>query len=151
MDLLTPLLGTNLRVYMDNYFTSVALLCDLHVRGILACGTVRSNRKGQPASLLPVNMKLQRGEFRQAQKNDLSFAIWMDTKPVVTLSSFHDPTEQGTVLRRREHTHTQVSVLRMLQDYQKHMRGVNLLNQAISYYTLNHRSKKWWAESFFMA
>ena len=27
MDLLTPLLGTNLRVYMDNYFNSVALLC----------------------------------------------------------------------------------------------------------------------------
>jgi len=42
MDLLTPLLSTNLRVYVDNYFTSVALLCDLYVRGILACGTVRS-------------------------------------------------------------------------------------------------------------
>ena len=46
MDLLQPVLGTNLRVYMDNLYTSVGLLADLRVRGIMACGTVRANWKG---------------------------------------------------------------------------------------------------------
>ena len=149
MDLLAPVLGTNLRVYMDNLYTSVALLSDLRVRGILACGTVRANRKGLPAALLPKNVKLQRGEFRRAQKDELSYAIWMDTKPVVTLSNFHDPAQQGTVLRRREQARRQVPVPKMLEDYQQHMRGVDLMDQAISYYMLSHRSKKWWRRVFF--
>ena len=59
MDLLAPVLGTNLRVYMDNLYTSVGLLTDLRVRGILVFGTVRANWKGLPAALLPKNVKLQ--------------------------------------------------------------------------------------------
>ena len=115
MDLLVPVLGTNLSVYMDNLYTSVALLNDLRVRWILACGTVRSNRKGLPAALLPKNVHLQRDEFKVAQKDDLACAVWMDTKPVLTLSNFHDPAEQGTVLRRSEQVRTQVPVPKMLQ------------------------------------
>ena len=87
MDMLVPVLGTNLSVYMDNLNMSVGLLNDLRVRGILA--------------------------------------------------------EQGTVLRRREQVRTQVPVPIMLQDYQQHMRGVDLMDQAVSYYTINHRTKKW--------
>ena len=149
MDLLVPVLGTNLSVYMDNLYTSVGLLNDLRVRGVLACGTVRSNRKGLPAAVLPKNVHLQRGEFKVAQKDDLACAVWMDTKPVLTLSNFHDPAEQGTVLRRRDGVRTQVPVPKMLQDYQQHMRGVDLMDQAVSYYTINHRSKKWWRRLFF--
>ena len=118
--------GTSLQVYMDNLYTSVALLSDLRVRGILACGTGRANRKGLPTTLLPKNVRLQRGEL-----------------------DGHDPAEQGTVLRRREQARTQVPVPKMLEDYQQHMRGVDLLDQAISYYTLNHRSTKWWCRVFF--
>ena len=149
MDLLDPVLGTNLRVYMDNLYTSVGLLTDLRVRGIMACGTVRANRKGLPAALLPKTTKLKRGEFRRAQKDNLTYAIWMDTKPVLTLSNFHNPAEEGTVLRRRDQVRTQVPVPKVLEDYQQHMRGVDLMDQAISYHTLNHRSKKWWRRVFF--
>ncbi|KAK2173148.1 hypothetical protein NP493_896g00035 [Ridgeia piscesae] len=66
----------------------------LRVRGILACGTVGVNRKGLPTTLLPKNVRLQRGEL-----------------------DGHDPTEQGTVLRRREQARTQVPVPKMLEDY----------------------------------
>ena len=149
MDLLTPVLGTGIHVYIDNLYTAVNLFSDLRIRGVMACGTVRSNRKGLPVALLPKNMKLQCGEFKVAQKDDLVFATWMDTKPVLTLSNFHDPTEQGTVLRRRDRVRTQVPVPKMVQDYQQHMRGVDLLDQSISYHTINHRSKKWWRRLFF--
>ena len=145
---MVPVLGTNLSVYMDNLYTSVGLLNDLRVRAVLACGTVRSNRKGLPAAVLPKNVHLQRGEFTVAQKDDLACAVWMDTKPVLTLSNFHDPAEQGTELQRRDRVRTQVPVPKMLQDYQQHMRGVDLMDQAVSYYTINHRSKKWWRRYF---
>lgn len=45
MDLCSHMFGSNLTVYMDNYYTSPELLRDLHLRGIMACGTVRSNHK----------------------------------------------------------------------------------------------------------
>jgi hypothetical protein len=44
--------GKNLQLYFDNFYTSVELLKDLHTRGVLACGTVRTNRKGLPKQLL---------------------------------------------------------------------------------------------------
>ena len=95
MDLLAPVLGTNLQVFMDNLYTLVALLSDLRVRGILACGTVRANQKGLPTTVLPKNVRLRHGEFRRAQKDDLAHSIWMDTKPVVMLSNFHDPADKA--------------------------------------------------------
>ena len=52
-DLLAPVLDTGMHVYMDNLDTSVNLLNDLRIRGIMACGTVHTNRKGLPAALLP--------------------------------------------------------------------------------------------------
>lgn len=34
---------------------------------------------------------------------------------------------------------TEVLVPRQLEDYQEHMKGVDLMDQMIGYYTLNHR------------
>ncbi|KAK2176472.1 hypothetical protein NP493_662g01133 [Ridgeia piscesae] len=72
----------------------------------------------------------------------------MDTKPVPTLTNFHKPAQEGTVLRRREQVHAQVPVPKVLEDYQQHMRGVDLMDRVISYHTLNHHSKKWWPRVF---
>jgi hypothetical protein len=39
MYLCSNMLGKNLRVYFDNFYTSAELLKDLHTQGVLACGT----------------------------------------------------------------------------------------------------------------
>lgn len=36
----------------------------------------------------------------------------------------------------------------MVEDYQKHMKGVDLCDQMTGYYVLNHRSRKWWRRLF---
>ena len=38
-------------LYCDSYLTSVKLMKDLHEKGLYACGTVRTNRKGYPKDL----------------------------------------------------------------------------------------------------
>ena len=116
---------------------------DLHTQGVLACGTVRTNRKGLPKQLLPKQLKLNKHEFKVAQKDELTFCVWQDTKAVCVLSNFHDPEIARTVNRRSGmNIQRPVVVPKMLSDYQKNMKGVDLCDQTVEYYLLNHRSKK---------
>ena len=148
MDLCKNYFGSNLNVYMDNFYTSTDLFNDLFLRGIMACDTVRSNRKGLPKNLLPAKVNLRKHDYKIAQKDNLTFCVWQDTKPVCVLSNFHDPSHRGHVTRRAAETAV-VEVPKMLSDYHKHMKGVDLCDQMIGYYLLNHRSKKWWRRLFF--
>lgn len=87
-DLTAHLQNTNMTVYMDNFYTSTTLLQELLMRRIYACGTVRRNRKGLPAALL--TLKQDKHQYKVAQKDDLTFTAWMDTKSVLVLSNVHD-------------------------------------------------------------
>ena len=89
-DLVDHLYGQYTQVYFDNFYTSPDLLTYLHARQVYACGTVRANHKNLPTALLPKNVNLQWHEFKVAQKDELSFVVWQDTKPVCVLSNFHD-------------------------------------------------------------
>ena len=150
MDLCTPLFGTSAHIYMDNYYSSVPLFHDLHVHGILACGTVRANRKGLPNRLLPKNCKLQRHEFKLAQKDEITFCLWQDTKPVLFFSNFHSPNDTGLVSRRNNvRKKVNVTTPSVVSDYQINMGGVDRMDQMIHYYMINHRSRKWWRRIFF--
>ena len=49
--LMKPLCGTYARIYFDNAYTSIPILQNLQNHQILACGTLRSNRKYVPAEI----------------------------------------------------------------------------------------------------
>ena len=101
MDLAKDYFGSNLTIYMDNFYTGVPLMVDLKNRGVQACGTVRANRKGLPKSKdLTKQAGMNRHQFKVAQQDDLTFCIWQDTKAVMVLSNFHDPTAFGSVRRK---------------------------------------------------
>ncbi|XP_056441941.1 piggyBac transposable element-derived protein 4-like [Gadus chalcogrammus] len=151
MDLARPYYGSHLSIYMDNFYTGVGLLEEMRTHGLYACGTVRANRRGLPKSeLLRKKASLNKHEYRVAQMDDLTFCIWQDTKTVMVLSNHHDPTETGTVNRRKDGANrVPVVVPACLADYQKYMKGVDLLDQMVGYYGFQHRSKKWWRRVFF--
>ncbi|XP_038123493.1 piggyBac transposable element-derived protein 4-like isoform X2 [Cyprinodon tularosa] len=151
MELARPYYGSYLSIYMDNFYTGVTLLEEMKTHGLNACGTVRANRTGLPKNeRLRKNTSMEKHEFRVAQKDDLTFCIWQDTKTVMVLSNHHDPTQTGTVNRKKDGAnHVPLEVPASLADYQKHMKGVDLLDQMIGYYGFQHRSKKWWRRVFF--
>jgi hypothetical protein len=138
-----------LSIYMDNYYTGVPLIRELTQAGVNAVGTVRTNRRELPRRLLPKNLALRKHEFKVAQMNEMTFSVWQDTKPVCVLSNCHSPTEVGRVNRRVVRQQEEVQAPGSLADYQAHMKGVDLLDQMVSYYCMNHRSKKWWRRLFF--
>lgn len=46
-----PYTNLGYRLYVDNWYTSIPLFLELERRGILACGTVRLNRKYLPKDI----------------------------------------------------------------------------------------------------
>ena len=151
MDLAKPYFGSNLTIYMDNFYTGVPLMVDLKNRGVQACGTVRANRKGLPKSKdLTKQAGMNRHQFKVAQQDDLTFCLWQDTKAVMVLSNFHDLRAFGSVRRKANgQRQVEVCVPACLADYQQHMKGVDLLDQMVGYYQIQHRSTKWWRRLFF--
>ena len=132
-------------IYMDNFYTSVDLLRDLIARGIYACGTVRQNRKGLPAEIMPKNRNYGKHDFHVTQNGDISFSVWQDTKPVLTLSTRHNPDDLGEVKHRSgQPEQRQILVPKMVQDYQEYIKGVDLCDQMCTYYIMDLRSRKWW-------
>ncbi|KAK3797066.1 hypothetical protein RRG08_065832 [Elysia crispata] len=126
-DLVAPYHHSNIRVTMDNFYTSVPLLRDLARNGVLAIGTVRSNRKYLPNDLLPKSVRLEKHQYRVAQADNLTFCVWMDTKAVLVMSNYHCPTLTGVVRRRAGQADQQQLVMPMaLAGYQENMKGVDL-------------------------
>lgn len=126
LDLAEPYKGTYLSIYMDNFYTSVDLLQELSGRCLKGCGTIRSNRKGLPKDqMLTKKAALGKHLYRVAQRDDLTFVVWQDTKLVMVLSNHHDPTATGIVRRRTgQPQQEEVKVPASLADYQTHMKGL---------------------------
>jgi hypothetical protein len=124
---------------------------DLQVKVVKACGTVRAGRKDLPKNKeLTKKAGLNKHQFNVAQQDDLTFCVWQDTKTVMVLSNFHDPTANGSVKRRTGgQRQIDVRVPACLADYQQHMKGVDLLDQMVAYYQIRHRPTKWWRRLFF--
>ena len=60
----------------------------------------------------------------------------------MALSNYHDPTEKGSVKRRKkECNQTKIVMTAWLSHYQKLMKGVDLLDQIVGCYQYKHRSK----------
>ena len=51
MDLMEKFCDKGYVLFTENYYSSVPLFQDLSSQGTLACGTVRSNRKGLPKDI----------------------------------------------------------------------------------------------------
>ena len=78
----------NHRIYFDNFFSSIPLCEYLQAHGILACGTIRSNRKDVPT--LVADKQMKRGEFDfRSTSGGISVYKWMDSKVVYFISNFH--------------------------------------------------------------
>ena len=90
------------KLFIDNFYTLVALLFYLSMNGIRACGTARSNRKHFPKLALSQEakrLKLKLGEFVSASYCDQLAILWKDHKEVYMLSTMHDPVN-GTPVNR---------------------------------------------------
>ena len=77
-DLSRGLIHKHYRLCFDNFFTTVNLMTSLLADGILACGTIRKDRKGLPKTQKPEkNMSPGDSEFRTSYTG-LRWLKWID-------------------------------------------------------------------------
>ena len=154
MDLMEPYQGKGHRLFIDNFYTSPALVYDLLQKGTFSAGTIRTNRKQFPNEL-KVDKKakknvLEVGNYRFATYEDLTLVLWHDRRDVYLLSSMHSMSVE-TVLKRPKGGKEKVPVPcpTSICDYNQFMGGVDLADQQLSYYSLTQRKTiKWWKKVF---
>jgi len=132
-------------MYVDNWFTSPALLHALAQKGIRLCGSVRRNRKGMPAIPAADVRALGRGEWIQRQKGDATVAVWRDQQPLWVLYNHCSPSETAS-LDRWSDAGRKVSIgcPRAIRDYFYGARSVDVLSQLHYAYLPGRKAQRSW-------
>jgi hypothetical protein len=144
LDLVEGLDDKGYIINTDNFFSSPALCNALLRRGLLARGTVRTNRLDFPKNLL-TGIALK-GDYKVFQKGSILAISWMDRKPVNFVTTADDPLNLRSHVDRKQRDGTlqQVPCPVTVPRYNDHMNGVDLSDQLRTKYPTSRKSKKWW-------
>jgi len=143
-------------INLDNYYTSIATAVSLRKKQIYIRGTLRSNRKFIPKKILLTKTEARqciRGYRKIAvAKNEGIVAVsWVDTKPVILLSTA-DGTEESQygVLRKDKSSRNVIPAPLCVEKYNKSMGGVDKHDQLRSSFSLHkrHTFMRWYVQFY---
>ena len=156
MNLVKSLLNQGYHLFHDSFYTGVQLIRHLLTKGIRACGTVMTGRRGFPAELKNVkdfNKRANRGDVRWIREGEMLALQWKDNKTVSFLSTIHSVDGQRHVRRRSkvngEFRDLWIRQPTLVSDYNTYMGGVDKSDQLINRYNVLRKTKKWWKTLFF--
>ncbi len=147
--LLKPLPQLPWNVFFDNLFSSLKLIDELSHQRILGTGTIRENRiENCPIKSSAEIKKKPRGFFDQRCEKDGHAIVvrWNDNNAVSLVSNVYGVRPIGKVSRwsKTQSKYIQVKRPDIVDHYNNHMGGVDKMDQNISAYCVQIRSKKWW-------
>lgn len=148
MLMLNDLQKSNHKITFDNFFSSIPLMELLQTKRLLACATIRSNRKGFPPLVKDKEMKRGDCDYR-ATPGGITVYKWMDSKPVHFISNYHGMTPSTVQRKMNDGTKVTVTCPSVVSDYNRHMGGVDKHDMLRKLYGANRKSKKWWHRIFF--
>lgn len=141
--------GEMFKVYFDNYFTSMELIRQLKLIGILSLGVARSNRM-EGCELKSKNKLEKEGgrgtsDSRTTREGDITVVRWLDNGLVNLASSFVGVGNTDTVERWSASNKQKIQVPRpeAVKMYNDYMGGVDKLDFLIALYRVNAKTKKW--------
>ena len=149
MNLLKGYEHKNHHIYMDNYYTSPSLFKEMVEKGFGACGTARVDRIGMPCEWKPAKgkkTKLSKGTVRAKMVNEKVLGIqWQDKRLITMLTTIHENQMVNKERRSRFGNNHEEDIAKPLciEEYNKHMGGVDKSDQLLSYYGFIHKNLKW--------
>lgn len=120
-------------------------------RGFFATGTCKKTAAGFPLSLsgFPKSRQPPRGTLvvKMHRSRKIAAVCWIDSKPVWLLSTATDPCDPKSIAARWVPGHrdrVEVPTSPILLEYQKNMRGIDVVDQQRGEYSVQLQSHKWW-------
>ena len=146
-DTVTALLGAlkdkGHHLYMDNYYNSVVLCTKLLELNTHICGTLRPCR-GPPAEVKNATLASLGDGGKVALHNGKVLTMaWSDRRLIRMVTSIHHDEMKDVKVWRKRLGQITVPKPRCVDDYNHLMKGVDRLDQNISYYPFTRKSSKW--------
>jgi hypothetical protein len=144
LKLMHPFLNKGYNVTCDNFFTSLSLAKELEKNRTTLVGTLRSNRKEVPASLLQEERKVERysSQFLLNEDEKVSLTAYKckPSKYVFLLSSVHNSCSIGEPPKKKPETVV----------YYNHTKsGVDAADQMCRLYSTKAGSRRWTMHVFY--
>lgn len=144
----------NFIIYADNLFSSLQLVKELKKKGFWFVGTVRENRlKCCELKAEKVLRKEKRGAMdSKVEFNSNVVAVrWYDNRKVDLISSCVgvEPVQKVKRYDKKTKEIIEVDCPFIVQEYNQHMGGVDLLDSLTSLYKYSIKSRRWYLYIFF--
>lgn len=143
-------------LYMDNFYCDPHLFLELETKEILACGTIRANRKGFAKDIVltrAMERRMNRGDYIWRSHGRLVVMAWFDKRAVYLISTIHHPESTGeqAVVQRcgAEGAREPVPCPPAESAYQEYMGGVDLADQIWQSFSVIRKSNKVWKKLFY--
>ena len=139
--------------YSDNWFSTLELFIYFGRIGINAAGTIRANRL-QGCPLLSNKDLSKQGHGSYDYRIDLNSGItivkWMDNSIVQLASNYVGVEPVGTIecWDRSKQSKIKITCPRIVQDYNKSMGGVDLVDLLIELYRIEVKTTRWYIKVF---
>lgn len=139
----------NFKIYADNFFSSIDLCVALRKRDIFYTGTIRSNRIGTCNLKSEADLKAEgRGSYDYCTETSTNTALvrWYDSKAITLVSSHlsFDPIDSCRRFNASQKQFETVPRPYIVQQYNKFMGGVDLMDMLLELYRIDIRSVKWY-------
>lgn len=140
--------------YFDNLFTGLPVLHFLKNHGYDGTGTIRQNRlpKSCPLPDKKSLSKKARGfsVTKSIRGTSIKVTKWVDNNVVSMASTIYaeEPKDTAGRYSRADHARVQVNRPAVVSAYNRHMGGVDRMDQNIASYRIAVRKKKWWFSIF---
>jgi len=133
---------------MDRLYTSLSMIQHLTNRGFETIGTVMKNRASLNDDITSMLKELLKGHSKFYCSNDkkMMLTLWKDSKIVLVLSNTGNNSTGETRRYSRAHGSLPqtVSIPNIIKEFAKSSRGVDYLDQMMSYYSSETKSRKWY-------
>ena len=145
-------------LYVDNFYSGVALFEDLAKIGIAATGTLRTDRRGVQGVVKTLQKALSenrvpRGDGYYIRAASIVYVCWRDKRTVTAMSVALPGHGEEFVERRVKNkegvTRIQILCPVVVREYNKYMGGVDKSDQYMAYHNVLRRTVRFWKTPFY--
>ncbi|XP_046677563.1 piggyBac transposable element-derived protein 4-like [Homalodisca vitripennis] len=143
MHLMESFLNEGRTLFADNFYNSTRLANTLLEKKTYVCGTLRSDRKGNPKEV--TSKKLAKGEvICQESSTGVKVLKWHDKRPVLMITT--RPEDVSTLVASKKTTKKGEVVMKpsCVMAYNAAKKGVDFSDQMSSYYTPIRKTLIWY-------